>query len=214
MKKWLAILGLVTSMAAFSNEPAPHCDQFMPYGYPTVMGRAHTSQLCRIAFYTLHDDQLKVPVYSVELLLPENINGVNPRIDKFKADPDLQAVARAVPGDYVGSGYDKGHMAPVEDMRKDSAAMLQSFYMSNMVPQDPILNRGVWRSIENQARKLAISKNGVDGSSGVAGSSFFSAGLISAIFPSLTTIVVPSFCRYSPSSEVQYPQRLARLNPC
>jgi endonuclease G len=161
MKKWLAIFGLVASLAAFGNEPAPHCDQFMPYGYPTVTGHAHTTQLCRIAFYTLHDDQLKVPVYSVELLLPENISGVNPRIDKFKADPDLQATARAVPGDYVGSGYDKGHMAPVEDMRKDSAAMLQSFYMSNMVPQDPILNRGVWREIEEHARKLAISKNGV-----------------------------------------------------
>ena len=43
---------------------------------------------------------------------------------------------------------------------------------------------------------------GVAGSSVLAGSSFFSAGLISEILPSLTTIVVPSFCKYSPSSEV------------
>ena len=42
----------------------------------------------------------------------------------------------------------------------------------------------------------------------------FSAGLISAIFPSLTTIVVPSFCRYSPSSELQHRQPLERLNLC
>lgn len=161
MKKFLAALALVTSFSAFANDVSPHCDQFMPYGYPSAMGRAHTTQLCRISYYVLHDDMLKTPIYSAELLLPENIGGKNPRINAFKGDPNVQVQSRAMPEDYTGSGLDKGHMAPVEDMRADTAAMMQSFYMSNMVPQNPSLNRGVWRSLESHVRKLAFKNGGV-----------------------------------------------------
>ena len=38
---------------------------------------------------------------------------------------------------YIGSGYDSGHLAPAADMGFSVVAMSESFYMSNMPLQMP-----------------------------------------------------------------------------
>jgi endonuclease G len=95
-------------------------------------------------------------VYSAELLLKEMSSGTNKRVNAFKADPDLHQGQRAELADY-DKAYDRGHMTPFEDAKFKSAASLQTFYLSNMVPQDLHLNRGLWRAIENQTRKYAAA---------------------------------------------------------
>lgn len=158
MKKLLATLVFALSGLSYA---ASHCDQFVPYGYPQITGRPDAVQLCRISYMVVQDVKLKTPIYAVELLLPENISGVNPRVNAFKPDPDLSYNEQGSKQDYVSTNYDKGHLAPVEDMRKDSAAMLQSFYMSNVVPQYNKLNRGAWKALEDHARKQALKYDGV-----------------------------------------------------
>ena len=54
--------------------------------------------------------------------------------------------------DYRRSGYDRGHLAPAADMAFDNLAMSESFYMSNMSPQNSKLNRGLWARLENRIR--------------------------------------------------------------
>lgn len=132
------------------------CSNMVPYGYPTVVNSSTQTftQLCRIAYTVLHDNTRKVPVYSAELLLIENIPLKIKRVNAFKADPDLPYGSRAELSDYDYT-YDRGHMTPFEDARKSSAAALQTFYMSNMVPQNLHLNRGMWRALENQTRVWA-----------------------------------------------------------
>lgn len=158
MKKLLALLAAaILSTSAFA---ASTCDQFVPFGYPTVQVK-DTTQLCRITYTVAHDNSRKTPVYSAELLLKEMSGGTNKRINAFKADPDLQPGQRAELSDY-DKKFDRGHMTPFEDAKYKSAASLQTFYLSNMVPQDLHLNRGLWRAIENQTRKYAASqKTGV-----------------------------------------------------
>jgi endonuclease G len=46
-------------------------------------------------------------------------------------------------------------MAPAGDMKWDERAMQESFYMSNMCPQAPNLNKGDWRVLEERCRKWA-----------------------------------------------------------
>lgn len=149
-KSYSLLLGAVLAVAVNAQEsltPA-HCDQFVPYGYPTLTVKEDTTPLCRIAYFTLHDNSRKVPVYSAELLLPENVDGEAARKNNFRPDPNLPKGSRAENKDYVGTGFDRGHMAPAEDFRKNSVLMSQSFYLSNMVPQTPGLNRGIWRMLE------------------------------------------------------------------
>jgi endonuclease G len=139
-----------------------HCDQFVAYDYPSLSkDQANNTPLCKLAFYTVYDNNLRVPIYSAEWLLPENLNGTLNRISAFKPDPSVPLVYRTTISDYKLSGFDKGHIAPVEDMRKDSVAMLESFYFSNIAPQNSILNRGLWKAIENHTRDLSIRLKGV-----------------------------------------------------
>lgn len=156
---WASLLSCTTVALA-----GPTCDRMVPYGLPVVTtGTApNVTPLCRIAYTVLHDNARKVPLYSAELLLVENIPSKNKRVNAFKADPDLPTGRRAELTDYSEDKYDRGHMTPFEDARKDSAAALQTFYLSNMVPQDLHLNRGMWRVLENRTRKWAkASSNGL-----------------------------------------------------
>lgn len=54
--------------------------------------------------------------------------------------------------DYKKSGYDRGHLAPAADMAWDSTAMKESFYYSNISPQTPGFNRGIWKKLEELVR--------------------------------------------------------------
>lgn len=155
------LIAVAISSICMAAQADSHCDQMVPYGYPTVSNKTDVTPLCRIAYTVLHDNNRKVPVYSAELLVIENIAKKVPRVNAFKADPDLIPGRRAELTDY-DRAYDRGHMTPFEDARKNSAAALQTFYLSNMVPQNLHLNRGLWRSIENRTRTWAAnSKNGI-----------------------------------------------------
>lgn len=74
-----------------------------------------------------------------------------PRTDRFLVDP-LVATGSATGADYEGSGYDRGHLAPAEDMAWSAGTMKESFYYSNMSPQVPNFNRGVWKRLEELLR--------------------------------------------------------------
>ena len=75
------------------------------------------------------------------------------RTDKFKADPKILKTDNSK--DYLKSGYDRGHLAPSADMTFSEITMLESFYFSNMSPQNPSFNRGVWSKLEDQTRDWA-----------------------------------------------------------
>lgn len=82
-------------------------------------------------------------------------NPVCERTDNFREDPLVKTGSAAL-ADYKGSGYDRGHLCPAGDMKWDSTAMSESFYMSNISPQNPGFNRGVWKRVESQVREWAL----------------------------------------------------------
>lgn len=93
-------------------------------------------------------------------LTKEETNKIYDRTDKFKTDPKVKT-GTAIDKDYVGSGYDRGHLAPAADMGWSSTAMAESFYYSNMSPQTPSFNRGVWKRLEERVRTWAIENSSV-----------------------------------------------------
>lgn len=76
------------------------------------------------------------------------------RKDDFREDP-LVSTGSASLADYKASGYDRGHLAPAADMAFSEEAISESFYMSNMSPQEPSFNRGIWKKLEAQFREWA-----------------------------------------------------------
>ena len=83
-----------------------------------------------------------------------NSNQLNSSIERknnFRADNKVKTSSAQL-YDYEGSGYDRGHLAPAADMKYNTNSMSESFFMSNMSPQSPSFNRGIWRKIEKQFR--------------------------------------------------------------
>ena len=77
------------------------------------------------------------------------------RRNKFRADPVVKRNP-VQPADYSRTGYDRGHLAPAADMTYSFLTEQESFYMTNMSPQLPGCNRGIWKRVEAQVRKWAI----------------------------------------------------------
>ena len=82
------------------------------------------------------------------------------RADKFIPDPQVKT-GTANDNDYKGSGYDRGHLAPAADMGWSSVTMAESFYYSNMSPQIPGFNRGIWKKLEELVRSWAVENDAV-----------------------------------------------------
>lgn len=59
--------------------------------------------------------------------------------------------------DYTNSGYDRGHMAPNADFNDTHENALLTFFIANIWPQAPHVNRVTWLKAENETRKLAIT---------------------------------------------------------
>ena len=87
-------------------------------------------------------------------ITPEKLIKAAKRTDKFLADPEI-STGSATPDDYKGSGYDRGHLAPAGDMAYSAETMKESFFMSNMSPQNPSFNRGIWNNMEDNVRSIA-----------------------------------------------------------
>ncbi len=89
-----------------------------------------------------------------ELVKYETVK-VAERSDRFLSDP-LVPGGSATHADYKGSGFDRGHLAPAADMSFSSQTMQESFYYSNMSPQFPGFNRGIWKKLEALVRNWAV----------------------------------------------------------
>ncbi len=77
------------------------------------------------------------------------------RSNKFTPDPKVKG-ATALNEDYTRTGFDRGHLAPAGDMKWSAKAMRESFYFSNICPQHPKLNQGLWKTLEEKSRGWAI----------------------------------------------------------
>ena len=91
------------------------------------------------------------------LTAAEVTNAVVRRADQFAFDPQIVG-GSATLEDYRGSGYDRGHLAPVADMKWDAQAMQESFLLSNISPQVNSFNGGIWKKLEDWCRGLAVRR--------------------------------------------------------
>ncbi len=82
------------------------------------------------------------------------------RAKTFRADERIKEYT-ANNEDYANSGYDKGHLAPAADMSWSADVMKESFLFSNISPQLPAFNRGIWKRLEEYSRTVAASYGSV-----------------------------------------------------
>jgi len=84
-----------------------------------------------------------------------------PRKDNFKPDPLLPNETN-IGTDYVGSGFDRGHLMPAKSNQCQTPAIQdECFYYSNMSAQYHRLNAGDWKSLETLTRDMAVTSDSV-----------------------------------------------------
>ncbi len=111
--------------------------------------------------YSIHYNELyEQPDWVAYELTARELTGLEKRRNNFKIDREIRT-GSATPEDYRGSGFDRGHLAPAADMKMDRNSMSESFLMSNMSPQRPGFNRGIWSFLEACVRTWADENGAV-----------------------------------------------------
>lgn len=120
---------------------------------PFLPAHAADAQIVRHKAYILqYEEQYEEARWVIHRVLGRGGNAK--RSPRFMPDPLVQTRS-ALPSDYTNSGYDRGHMAPAGDFKYSQELTTETFYMSNMSPQDHELNIGLWNDIEDQVRRWA-----------------------------------------------------------
>lgn len=76
------------------------------------------------------------------------------REDPFRPDYRVPINFRPDLKDYAGSGYDRGHLVACANQMGSEVQASETFLLSNMAPQTPGFNRGVWKQLESAVREL------------------------------------------------------------
>jgi len=146
----LILLSPFSTLLSFAQNP----------GLPAKI-KGRTEQVIKHTGYTVsYNEDWKIPNWVAYELTAAEVQGEVGRTNDFVPDPDVWG-ATATTFDYKGSGYDRGHMAPAGDMKWSRKAMVESFYLSNICPQNHNLNGGDWKELEEQVRAWATAYGSV-----------------------------------------------------
>jgi endonuclease G len=133
----------VTNTAGYDFTKAPG------FEYPKAI---KGEQILRYTGFTLsYNEKYEQASWVAYNITNNEVGGKIKRADHFREDKSVKTGSASLE-DYRGSGYDRGHLAPAGDMKWSEKAMNESFLMSNMSPQAPAFNRGVWQQLEEQVR--------------------------------------------------------------
>ncbi len=80
------------------------------------------------------------------------------RMETFRPDYRIPQIFRADLADYEKSGYDRGHLVASANQAETELQNSETFLLSNMSPQKPEFNRGLWKDLEEAIRTLDAKK--------------------------------------------------------
>ena len=144
-----------------TTDPVAACKDQVPFGAPVSNDKSKSFiTICHTGYLSHYDENAHVPDWVSYTLTQFGLLGCNDRAGPFKKDPMIPPVYQASPSDYDAVGYDRGHLANAQDMKYDPEVEAESFYMTNMTPQKPSFNRGIWKNLEDTVRSWSAFRDG------------------------------------------------------
>lgn len=119
----------------------------------------NTTELCKDEFVIVYSNNKKTPILSSIHLTKDVVlrSADMVRKNNFTQDNTLPESLQTTIKDYTNSGYDKGHLTPFKDISFSNDVNK----LSNVVPQAPSLNRGIWAQLEDNVRADAIKNDSI-----------------------------------------------------
>lgn len=124
------------------------------YEIPFCTAGQQEQRIAHIGYQVSYNSDWHLPNWVAYQLTAEEVAGEEARSNKFLPDPLVDGDP-VLTSDYTHSGFDRGHMAPAADMKWSPQAMRESFYMTNICPQNHSNNAGDWKDLEELVRDLA-----------------------------------------------------------
>lgn len=156
---WLMLIGMAlvscqirTQHGGTQQSPPPITSA--PYEIPQVQRLKYLQVIEHIGYTVGFNTEWNIPCWVAYSLTDEELEGDARRKNTFSPDPMLKGEP-VLHQDYSNSGYDRGHMAPAGDMKWSEQAMEESFYTTNICPQNRNNNAGDWKDLEEMVRDLA-----------------------------------------------------------
>lgn len=112
-------------------------------------------RVCHNYYLVSSNSRTKAPNWVAYHLIAGNATARIKKGDYFDADPCLPVGKRAELSDYNGifPKYNRGHMTPAMSNKVTMDIYRESYYLSNMVPQNPGNNGGIWQTLEEYVDK-------------------------------------------------------------
>ena len=122
-----------------------------------------TTTVCYRRYVLSHNNDTKTPDWVFEQLDKSQFAGTHKRPKlTFKRDTHVPDGKAAVDDDYKNSGFDRGHQAPSDDFKANPDWMVESFILSNIVPQQGKgFNQHIWKDFEDLTRDIARERRRV-----------------------------------------------------
>lgn len=121
---------------------------------PEYDNSINQSILVHKGFTVSYNPDWKVPNWVAYELTANETSGPYSRENHFDFDPSYEGW-QADNNDYRNSGWSRGHMVPANHLKWDSSAMKESFYYTNICPQNESLNNHDWKYLENDCCRWA-----------------------------------------------------------
>lgn len=134
----------------------------LPWGLPS--GPAQTAGetvLVQDEFVLAFDADLGTATWAAYRLTADDLAVDRNRTECFRVDVRLGPPLSPGCDDYAGSGFDRGHFVPSDDMARSEAAMVNTFTFANMSPQYASFNRVIWKRLETYVRRWATAYGSV-----------------------------------------------------
>ncbi|WP_245891696.1 DNA/RNA non-specific endonuclease [Flavobacterium faecale] len=120
-----------------------------------------TNQIVKHSYYVLsYNEKVEQAEWVAYELKREYVENNDFKRPYFIEDPKVKTRS-ADWRNYKNSGYDKGHLCPAGDMEFNLDAYNDTFYTSNISPQNHEFNGGIWNRLEQKVRYWAEKENGI-----------------------------------------------------
>ena len=151
LRLFFALASGWASLVGWGQTTVPPSDHPDSEFAPEVQGQLLVNPSYLVDF----DGPSRVAFWVHYKLAESECDGPAGRSDAFRADARVEGCPDGQ--SYRASGYDRGHLKPAADSKRSSEEMRASFLMSNMAPQSPNLNRGIWKQLEELVRDWGVT---------------------------------------------------------
>lgn len=170
MKKALLLFSTIIAFSACTPSTSTIADPINPYswiksehvacGVPYDADTTDDYIIVRDEYVLSYNDKRGSANWVAWKLTASDFGDVERYSGNFITDTSLPTSFRHIKhADYTNSGFDRGHLVRSEERTYSEQANRSTFFMTNIIPQTPDLNRGVWYNFEQYCQELCTQQH-------------------------------------------------------